>query len=208
MRLGLISDIHADLDNLTAALALLDGMGVDAILCAGDLIERGQGGDAVIALIRTREIPCVKGNHEHIALYKQESLARTGRPDGLGYRPLRLESIDFIRSLPDTDRFDANGQTVLLAHATPWDDFSYVYPLSRPELFRRIAREADADVVILGHTHVPMLARVGATVIVNPGSVSAAGSCTCAVHSLPECDFEVYSIPDGARITEFSRVNL
>lgn len=44
VRIGLISDIHADYEGLQNALALLDRLGVDRILCAGDLVERGMGG--------------------------------------------------------------------------------------------------------------------------------------------------------------------
>ncbi len=88
MKIGLIADIHGDEAGLRRALDLLDGLGAERILCAGDLVERGSRGDAVIDLIRQRGIPCVKGNHEYIMLSKQESLEETGSPGGLGSRCL------------------------------------------------------------------------------------------------------------------------
>ena len=208
MRIGLISDIHADLDGLVGALALLDGLGVEAILCAGDLVERGHGGDAVIELVRARAISCVKGNHEYITLFKQEAVEREGDPGGLGFRPLTAGSIDYLRALPDRLRLSFEGTPLLLAHATPWDDFTFVYPESRPGLYRRVAEAAQADFVVLGHTHVPMLAQVGATWIANPGSVSAAGSRTCAVLSIPDGAFQVFLIPDGTPVNPIARLSL
>ena len=48
MRLGLISDIHADLGALDAALGALVERRVDRIVCAGDVVEKGPDGDAVV----------------------------------------------------------------------------------------------------------------------------------------------------------------
>ncbi len=202
MKIGLIADIHGDEAGLRRALDLLDGLGAERILCAGDLVERGSRGDAVIDLIRQRGIPCVKGNHEYIMLSKQESLEETGSPGGLGFRPLSDSSLAFIEALPDTQSFELGGKSILLAHATPWDDFTFVYPSSRPDLFRRIEWRAQCDVVILGHTHLPMKVKVRRTWIFNPGSIYVAGSQTAATLDLPEVSFTVYRLATGEPLAE------
>lgn len=71
MRLGLISDVHADLTALEKALHLLDFYQVDQILCAGDLVEGGQEGDGVVRRIQERTIMCVQGNHDREAFADQ-----------------------------------------------------------------------------------------------------------------------------------------
>src|SRR3954470_17828493 len=65
MKLGLISDIHADLDHLRRALILLRERGAETILCAGDLVDGESEGNAVVEFVRQQNIPCVQGNHDH-----------------------------------------------------------------------------------------------------------------------------------------------
>jgi len=64
MKLGLISDIHADYPSLVKALRIFKRVGVNKILCAGDLVEKGDNGNEVVALIHRLKIPCVLGNHD------------------------------------------------------------------------------------------------------------------------------------------------
>jgi putative phosphoesterase len=203
MKVGLISDIHSDLDGLQKALGLLDSHGVEQIICAGDMVEKGQSGDGVITLIRERGIPCVKGNHEYIAVHKQGEMHKRGSAEGLRHQPLSDETIAFIESVPDKRLFDWAGKRLLMAHGTPWSDFVFLYPTSRRATFERVAREARADqaeIVVVGHTHIPMQALVDGVWIFNPGSVSAAGSRSCAVLTLPECAFEVLHTDTGEAV--------
>ena len=60
-----------------------------------------------------------------------------------------------------------------MVHASPFAPYSdYLYPGS--PLLARCA-EIDADILVLGHTHVPMAERVGTTLVVNPGSLGQGG---------------------------------
>ncbi len=66
MRLGLISDIHGDIRALETTLSRLDQLAVDQIVCLGDLVGYGSEPDAVVAQLRDRGIPCIRGNHDPI----------------------------------------------------------------------------------------------------------------------------------------------
>jgi predicted phosphodiesterase len=66
-----------------------------------------------------------------------------------------------------------SGKRLLMVHASPFPPFDeYVYPGS-PQLAR--CADVDADIVVLGHTHVPMATRVGTTLVVNAGSLGQGG---------------------------------
>jgi putative phosphoesterase len=207
-RLGLIADIHADLEGLHKALALLDRLEADRIICSGDLVERGYDGDAVIDLIRSRSISSIKGNHEYIILHKHRSMQETGKPDGLGYREMRPDCMEFIKALPDNLRLEIEGVRLIMGHGTPWDDFTAVLPDSRPGLFQKIAQKSEADVVVLGHTHQPLYAQIGPVLILNPGSIYSVGSRTCAMLTLPQKEFTVYQVDTGDLITNVPTVLL
>ena len=77
---------------------------------------------------------------------------------------------------------------------------TYVYPHSGP--LARFA-EADADVVLYGHTHVQMVRRVGQVLVVNPGSAGDARDPTngrrlsCAVLDTATEAVQVIDYPDA-----------
>jgi predicted phosphodiesterase len=121
----------------------------------------------------------------------------------LGFHPWQYseDALEFLRDLPLSRSFDWEGKRILLAHASPWDQTTYVFANGRREHFRRIAQEADADVVILGHTHQPMAVEVNGMLILNPGSVDANRfepyNATCALLSFPVTRYQIFDINTG-----------
>lgn len=61
---ALISDIHANLPALEAVLAEIDDLGIERILCCGDIVGYGPHPRECVELIRQRKIPSVLGNHD------------------------------------------------------------------------------------------------------------------------------------------------
>lgn len=201
MKIGLISDIHGSLSGLQKALDLLRDLGADRILCAGDLVDGDANDDDVVKLIIEQDIPSVQGNHDHAAratqLWRMKNLA-SDHP-----YLLKQATVDFVDALPVSRRFEWEGVRVLLAHCNPWDQITYIYPNGKPGLIQRVMEVADADVVILGHTHIPMSVHIGRVWIYNPGSVwwgRYDNRSTCAVLTLPSLDYTVYDIDTRASI--------
>jgi hypothetical protein len=54
---AVITDIHANLPALQAALARIEELGIDEIYCGGDLVGYGPHPNEVVALIAERAIP-------------------------------------------------------------------------------------------------------------------------------------------------------
>jgi putative phosphoesterase len=211
MRIGIFSDVHADIQSLEKALALLRSRGVDQLLCGGDLVDKGDQADAVVALLQQQSIPCVQGNHDADAASLSESMIDWLLDNGHDVEPsgrklLKRETLAYLRQLPRQLRFMWEGKRVLLTHATPWSLDTYVFPQAYARVFHRIADEARADVVILGHTHEPMIVDVwqASCRIINPGSVygvrgkgEMGGSGTCGILTLPNGSFDVLHIHTG-----------
>lgn len=199
--IGLVSDIHADLQALRQALDILQGQGVEQVICAGDLVDKGYEGDAVVSLIREKQIPSVMGNHDYMVYRNQQWLIRNAGQNNSAL--VTQETMDYLDQLPETQTFTLDGKWLLLAHGSPWSNMEYIYSYSRKEVFEQIAHWYKTDVVVLGHTHEPMMVEMDKLLIVNPGSVCgtyADGSGTCATLSLPDFTFRVFNVHTGKRV--------
>ena len=212
MKIGIISDVHANVENLRRALALLRDLGADEIVCAGDLVDGETEGEAAAQLIIKQQIPCVQGNHDHAlsgatAAHYAEWREQWDEAE-LGFHPwqysddgLTDETLDYLRDLPLARRFEWAERRVLLRHASTWDQVTYCYANGRPDPFYRIAAEAQAqaaDYVILGHTHMPMAVEVGGVWVFNPGSVDSNRfepyASTCALLELSPLRYRVFDV--------------
>lgn len=199
MKIGLLSDIHSELDGLELALAQLQRQNVDQIICIGDVVEIGRGrGDEVVARLKELAIPCVMGNHDQYSVGHHLWLLKNGDSASLQNRLLKPETFSYLQHLPETLCYEWAGQRVVISHGTLWT----LHPQTRPYIFKRIVELADADILILGHTHIPMRAYIEGRWVLNPGSVSERGSRTCAILTLPELCFSVYDLVTGKPIQE------
>jgi putative phosphoesterase len=59
MRIGILSDSHNNINNLGAALRLLDREGIQTVICCGDLVDAG-----CVPLFAGLELHLVEGNME------------------------------------------------------------------------------------------------------------------------------------------------
>ena len=203
--LGIMSDLHGDWVSTHQALALFDSHGVDQIVCAGDLADRGPHADRIVAALQERGILCVKGNHEHSVVTFQARWRAHPRPEALRRvgRIVSDATLEYIRALPDTVRFQVEQTPILLAHGAPWSDVTRMFPDARIGYYRRLVAEyPDDQIIILGHTHQPMQVEVGHLLVLNPGSVfgiTSRDSHTCAILRLPERTFDLFDLSTGAQ---------
>jgi putative phosphoesterase len=177
MRIGLISDVHCNVPALTRALALLDDCA--EILCAGDLIYQFRFSNEILAMLRDHKVRTIVGNHDKSILLVPNHPLRaspTVDPAALAY----------LAGLPTQLSLELPGTRIAMFHGSPWDDDAephayYVYPQNRPDIVR--VAEVDADVIVLGHAHVPYAVSVAGKLIVNPGACGE----PCPGTGLPSC---------------------
>ena len=196
LRVGVLSDVHAHHTALLRALAVLREAAADRVVCLGDVVEKGPEPNAVVRTLAQLTIPTVRGNHDGNAI---RHAALDPRAGGLSRSSLR-----WLTELPVRRDYLWAGRDGPLAHASLGDDGARVRPDSVPRRMRRALRHCDADVVLLGHTHVPMRFRYDDRWICNPGSIShdrGELGPTCAVLSLPSMTFEAYAVDSGRRVS-------
>ena len=72
----IVGDIHGYFEEFQQLLVKLDLSDDDAVLCLGDLIDRGPDSQGVLSMVRdSKRIFSIKGNHEHIM---SQALSRRG----------------------------------------------------------------------------------------------------------------------------------
>jgi putative phosphoesterase len=163
MKIGIVSDIHADPRALRRTLE--DMPSVDRVLCAGDSISDYRFCAETVDILQRAQVQCIQGNHE-AGLFggRNPHYLRKCQQE---YAP---DLLDFLASAPLSLAFEAAGGRVLMVHASPWEPFDeYIYPHS-PQLAR--FAQLPYDFIIFGHTHVPMVHRVDGVTVINPGSCS------------------------------------
>jgi putative phosphoesterase len=179
VKVGLLSDIHCNLEGLRRALAILGDC--DQLLCAGDLLYQYRFSSDVLGLLRDAQVHSIVGNHDKTILHVPGHPLRSSPT-------VDPSELRYLGEIPESLNLSLGGARIAMFHGAPWDiprDTSahYVYATSQSDL-RRVA-EVDADVVVLGHTHIPFSCVVADTLIVNPGSVGecrdGSGLLSCAM---------------------------
>ena len=171
MRIVVISDVHANLDALTA----LPESG-EELWALGDLVDYGPNPREVVTLLRSRAAVVVRGNHDQAVGFEDDPRC-TPR-----FRRMALETRDYtIRSMTgDLTRYlqqlplhrtvDRDGKKFYLCHAMPSDPL-YGYCPGNSDQWANEIEALGVDYLLVGHTHTPFIRQVGSTTVVNPGSL-------------------------------------
>jgi predicted phosphodiesterase len=225
MRIALLSDIHGNLIALDSVLADIAAQGgVDAYWILGDFSSLGY--DPVGVLERVTQLPDAsfsRGNHDRYTVtgerfgptleqaqtkpklmpfvlamasnlaWTQGNIRASGWWNWLEDLPLELRL-----TLPD-------GTRMLGVHSSPGlDDGPGIIPLLSDEELRALLAPAKADLVIVGHTHVPLDRTVDGVRVVNLGSISnPMRSRLEASYAILEADSDGYDIQ--IRYVEYDR---
>ncbi len=182
-RVAVITDIHANLPALEAALRRVDELAPDAVFCGGDLVGYAPHPNEVCALIESRGIPTIYGNYDYAIGRELEDCGcayRDRHERELGDRSVAWtlghtspEPKTFLRGLPFDLTFEMGDRRVRLVHGSPRKVNEYLFePPDKPaRLYERLAASAEADVLVFGHTHKPWVHEYGGVLFVNCGSV-------------------------------------
>jgi putative phosphoesterase len=170
VKVGIVSDPHANVLGLQAALEAIREAGADTIICAGDVVGYYTRVNETIDELRACGAHVTLGNHEAMLLGKLDVSEAIRADFGLDYavRVITPENLAWIDSLPESLELAFDEATFSVFHGSPWSPLTeYVYP--DHQHFDRFA-DLKADFVILGHTHWPLLRQAGDVIIVNAGS--------------------------------------
>lgn len=171
--IAVVADIHGNLPALERVADDIERRGIQTVINLGDHASGPLWPRETVEFLTTRAWTHIAGNCDRaIATVTPSAL---GPSDRFAFDRLSSAQRQWVASLPATATWGA----VLACHGTPTDDSTYLLEtvdtlgarLARPEESRERLRGIAADVVLCAHSHIPRAVRLGATLIVNPGSV-------------------------------------
>jgi diadenosine tetraphosphatase ApaH/serine/threonine PP2A family protein phosphatase len=167
MRLGIFSDVHANIEALSAVMEGFRHERLDKYFCLGDVVGYGASPNECCDIVRRMAEVTILGNHD---------AAVAGRMDYSYYYEaarhaldthaamLTRENMEWLKTLPYKHRVEGTG--VDLCHGSPLrlEEFEYIFA---PEQARECLSIWDElnDLTLIGHSH---LCKVFA---LRPGSV-------------------------------------
>ncbi len=161
MKLAVLSCIHGNHEALNAVLADVDAQKADRIFCLGDLVGYGPDPNAVVATIRSLDIPTVQGCWDE-DIVEGLNACECSYPSLLAEARGKLAHHWTDREItPDTREFLANlpltlrHENLCFVHGSPYNQHEYLMP--EVAAFTALERvlSTGADVLFCGHTHIP-----------------------------------------------------
>jgi diadenosine tetraphosphatase ApaH/serine/threonine PP2A family protein phosphatase len=215
VKVGIFSDVHANLEALQAVVAFLEKAGCSRLICCGDIVGYGPDPSACLETVRRIRARVVCGNHDAAAV---------GRKGTADFSPTAAEAIAwtrdalresdaiYLQNLPLADRFDP----FFIVHGSPGDpgQFEYVQTLRDAE---DALEDCTDSICLVGHTHHPLAVeqsngsparlvktqrfalRDGARYLINVGSVGQPRDgdprACCAVYDSTAGEVEFHRLP-------------
>lgn len=175
MRVAFLSDLHGNIQALTAVRRFLAEHPVGRVVVVGDLVGYGASPGPVIDLVRREGWACALGSSDlRVALDLGERARRFGVAEQVltwTRQTLTPAQTDFLRALPPSGRLGTPAGRLRYFHGAPHDPEGRVDLMGSEAELGALAAGLGARVVVVGGTHVPFVREVGGTTFVDPGSV-------------------------------------
>jgi putative phosphoesterase len=179
MRIAALYDIHGNLPALEAVLAEIRLSDADTVVVGGDVLP-GPMPRETLARLLDLPLPVrfIHGNGDRAVLEELTGAGASGLPpearEAVRWTARQLTPDDRLRlaGWPATLRLAVPGLgAVLFCHATPRND-TEIFTRQTPAVrLLPVFGGQGADIVVCGHTHMQFDRPIGATRVVNAGSV-------------------------------------
>lgn len=155
MRYGLISDIHGNLEALQAVYQEIDRLGVDDVLCLGDIIGYGPDPEKCIELVRDRASVILAGNHDHAPIgLVNVTYFNTYAKQAVEWTAAKIskEAREFLEGCPLIHEYER----FTIVHSTPSNPSAWEYILSIDDAVENFPF-INTRCCFIGHSHVPVI---------------------------------------------------
>lgn len=155
MKIGLLGDIHANLEALEVCLQKLVDEECEYVMATGDIVGYGPQPRECLDLIMELEIHSVRGNHDEYVIEQTPLLAINPHAKYViewTRSQLDEKHLEYLRKLPDV----IDAKDFLITHASNSRAPRWGYVLNESSALMNFNRQT-RRVCFNGHTHVPMI---------------------------------------------------
>ena len=210
-RLAFLSDQHGNDVAFRAALADVERIGVEEVVCLGDVVQGGAQPAETLDRLAALGCDTVLGNADAFLLELPDD-----SPEPISERQLEVrdwtlaqlsaDQLDRIRSFAPVVRRELDGVPLLLFHGSPRSYDDVLLPELRGDALEPFLGH-DAALLAGGHTHLQWTRRIGDALYVNPGSVGVSYDRHTDPPVLrPVAEWALVTVADGAVAVEFRQV--
>jgi putative phosphoesterase len=176
VKIGVMSDVHANLQAIERIFEDAEGRGTEIFLNAGDSIGFGPYPNEVIEMLCEKNVLSILGNYD---LEVMESKAKAKGEKKIAFEFAKKELAKsceyYLRSLPYELRLEVAGKKLFVTHGSPQSIDEHIYHDTPVERLKTLADAAKADVIIVGHSHDQFMREANGFCFVNPGSAGRPG---------------------------------
>lgn len=167
-----IADVHSNIVALRKVMQHIKKYRM--ILDAGDLVGYNTRPNECVELLRKHNVRSIQGNHDracsigdHTGLNPLAIVAAKWN-----FEKLSTANTSYLYKLPGRLEIDVEGKRIVVIHGSPREPLTgYVFPWVAEDALEKHLEDTKADILIMGHTHVPFVRKLPAGLVVNPGSV-------------------------------------
>lgn len=177
-RILVLSDIHGNWPALRATAAEAAAASFDLIINCGDSTVYAPFADQVLDWLRQEQVMSILGNTDSkvVKLLKGKEFHKPGsREKRIMYthtaETLSKDNQQFLLSLKKKGSVRIGTRRIAFFHGSPAKHTEFLFPGTQKKRFQELARTAEADIILTGHTHLPLHKIVNNVHFFNPGSV-------------------------------------
>lgn len=171
MKVLLISDAHS---NHEALEAVLNQVSYDEVLFMGDVVDYGPNPKEVLDLLHYVKARMVLGNHDVAAARKVDCRSSPKMHEAsivtrklITWNLLSRKSLDLLGKSDKKLNVVYDGLRIRMLHGAPGDELYHYMSIEEAKQLDI----GDADLLLVGHTHIAYEVKQGHLWVVNPGSV-------------------------------------
>jgi len=181
MKIAVLSDIHGNFPALEKVTDHIESWKPDLVFVAGDIVNRGPRSNDCLDFLRKKQRDSgwriIRGNHEDYVISRADPEdPKSGpvydiyQPTHYIYKQLNYD-VSGLVSLPDViTEYGPDQQEIRMVHASMRHNRDGIYPETDAINLEEQINPPPA-VFITGHTHRPLVRKIGGSLIVNAGSV-------------------------------------
>lgn len=155
MKVGIIADIHSNLEALEATLRKLEKAKPDRIICLGDVVGYGADPNLCCKLVKENCEVVLIGNHDAavVGTTSLDDFVEHAKDVCLWTREkISEENFEWLKSLPYT----FEDEKYMFCHGAPYSPEDFIYVVDQISAFHslKFIKSKDKKACFVGHAHI------------------------------------------------------